>query len=120
MTAVVLVAWAVMVVHNMADLPIALTSRENVLPGLVWLLLLALWAAMRAPRWATQLLLVWGVINVIGAVVTVLPLAVLPFEPAQSVRHYAFHVLYATMQWPFLRQALIEMRRTRIPLGAER
>jgi hypothetical protein len=49
---------------------------------------------------------------VAGGILIVLPLAVLPFEPEQSLRHYSFHVLYALTQVPLLVVALRELRST--------
>ncbi|MGH2602738.1 MAG: hypothetical protein ACRDJ9_25560, partial [Dehalococcoidia bacterium] len=37
-----------------------------------------------------------------GAVLSVLPLPFLPFKPEQSLRHFAFHVLYGVTQIPLL------------------
>ncbi|HSE66064.1 MAG TPA: hypothetical protein VLB12_03705 [Gemmatimonadales bacterium] len=95
-------AWAGMYVHNVADLPqLTLTSPENLIPGLVWLLLLGLWWRMPG-RAATNLLMSWGLLNLVGGFATVLPLPIWPFAPEQSLRHYSFHVLYALTQLPLL------------------
>lgn len=42
-------------------------------------------------------------ISLAGAVITVLPLPVLPFRPEQSLRHYGVHLVYALTQLPVLR-----------------
>jgi len=56
---------------------------------------------MRRP--AAWLLLAWGWLHLVGgAVLSVLPLPILPFRPAQTVYHYAFHVLYGAAQIPLL------------------
>ena len=52
--------------------------------------------------WPTLLLRVWGGISLAGAIITVLPLPVLPFRPEQSIRHYGVHVSYAVTQLPVL------------------
>ena len=104
-------AWFGMYVHNIADLPnLTLSSFENVLPGLVWLLLFGLWWAVPNRSWPAKLLLAWGLLNLVGGFATVLPLPVLPFKPEQSLRHYSFHVLYALAQLPLLRIARHELR----------
>ena len=108
LTAAVLVAWLGMFVHNMADLPISVASRENTLPGIIWLVFLWLWIKDR--RWSAVLVLGWAGLNFLGAILTVLPLPVLPFAPEQSVRHYLFHALYAAMQLPVLYLAQRELR----------
>ena len=103
MAGAVAVAWLGMYVHNVADLPnLTALSPENVIPGLVWVLLLGLWWAMPSRTAPTQFLSAWGLLNLVGGLVTVLPLPLLPFKPEQSVRHYAFHVLYALTQLPLL------------------
>lgn len=108
LTAAVLVAWLGMFVHNMADLPISVVSPENTLPGIIWLAFLWLWIKDR--RWSAVLILGWAGLNLLGAILTVLPLPVLPFAPEQSVRHYLFHALYAAMQLPVLYLAQRELR----------
>ena len=93
-----------MYIHNVADLPnLTLASPENLLPGAVWLLLYGLWWVTPTQSWPTALLLAWGWLNLMGGIATVLPLPVLPFKPDQSLRHYAFHFLYAFTQLPLLR-----------------
>lgn len=115
MGAAVLLAWVGMVVHNLADLPIAFLSPENVLPGLVWLVLLIVWILRSSARWPAILLLTWGSINAAGAVLTVLPLSFLPFAPEQSLHHYAFHGLYLLTQVPALHMALQGLSRAASP-----
>jgi hypothetical protein len=114
MFATVALAWLGMYVHNVADVPnLTLSSPENLLPGLVWLLLFALWWAMPGRSWPLILLLAWGVLNLVGGAATVLPLPVLPFKPEQSLRHYAFHLLYALTQLPLLGIVRHETRQLR-------
>ncbi len=82
-----------MYIHNVADLPnLTLASPENLIPGLVWLLLLGLWWAMPSRTAPLHLLSGWGLLNLAGGFATVLPLAVWPVKPEQSFRHYAVHV----------------------------
>ena len=103
-----------MYVHNVADLPnVTLSSSENVLPGLVSLLLFSLWWAVPSRPWPAILLLAWGTLNLVGGFVTVLPLQVLPFKPEQSLRHYMFHVLYALTQLLLLGLVRHELRQLR-------
>jgi hypothetical protein len=59
------------------------------------------------------LLLGWGSLHMIGgAVLSVLPLAALPFEPEQTVRHYTFHVVYGALQVPLLVVLIRSLRRS--------
>ena len=102
--AAALVAWAGLVVHNVADLPgQTLLSPESAVPGLVSLVLVTLWFLPRTGRISGWLLLGWALLNLIGgAVLSVLPLPVLPFVPEQSLRHYLFHLLYGLCQVPLV------------------
>jgi hypothetical protein len=103
-----------MYVHNVADLPnLTLTSPENLVPGLIWLLLLGVWCAMPGRAAPTYLLVAWGLLNLLGGFATVIPLPIWPFKPEQSLRHYSFHILYALTQLPLLalvRRELTELR----------
>lgn len=96
-------AWAGFFAHNLADLPgQTLASPESLWPTLIWLAAFALWllpASRVSGAWA---LLVWSSVNVVGGVLSVLPLAFLPFEPEQTLRHYAFHGVYALSQAPLI------------------
>jgi len=110
----VALAWLGMYIHNVADLPnLTLSSPENALPGLVWLLLFGLWWAVPGRAWPAILLLAWGILNLVGGAVSVLPLPVLPFKPEQSLRHYMFHVLYALTQLPLIGVVRHDLRRVR-------
>jgi hypothetical protein len=112
MGAAVLLAWLGMYIHNVADLPnLTLTSPENSLPGLAWVVLFLVWWALPGRRWPTGLLLGWGALNLVGGFATVLPLAILPFRPERSLRHYAFHLLYAGTQLLLLWLAWAALRR---------
>ncbi|MCD2441564.1 hypothetical protein LQ757_04665 [Agromyces sp. SYSU K20354] len=92
-----------LVVHNLADLPgSTVFSPETLFPALVYVVLTGLWFLLPARRTAARLLLAWGWISLIGGILSVLPLPFLPFEPAQTVSHYAFHVLYAVTQLPLI------------------
>ena len=103
MAAAVALAWLGMYVHNVMDLPdLTPASPENTGPALVWLALLGLWWAQRDRPWPAALLLGWAGLNLLGALITVLPLPVLPFKPEQSLRHYAFHALYVLAVTPVL------------------
>ncbi|MET0862881.1 MAG: hypothetical protein ABWZ98_00970 [Nakamurella sp.] len=90
-------------VHNVADLPgQTLLSPESLYPILFTVALVAAWFTpiRRIASWA---LLGWAALNLVGGgIVSVLPLPVLPFDPEQSWRHYAFHLLYVVSQLPLL------------------
>jgi hypothetical protein len=98
-----LVAWIGLYLHNVNDLPEqTLFSPETLYPTLFMAGLVALWV-FRPSRATTWALLGWTALNLfLGGVVSVLPLPVLPFEPEQSVKHYAFHAVYTLTQVPLL------------------
>ena len=102
--AAVVASWAGFLVHNVADLPgQTILSPESLYPTLIYVALLALWLVPRARRVATWLLLGWAALHLIGgAVLSVLPLPILPFSPEQSLYHYLFHALYGLTQVPLI------------------
>ncbi|MBP3035877.1 hypothetical protein J2M53_06360 [Arthrobacter sp. zg-ZUI100] len=103
--------WAGLFIHNVADLPgQTLLSPESFLPLLLTAALVALWLTAWRPV-AAWGLLVLGILNLIGAVLTVLPLPALPFDPAQTPFHYGFHVLYGATQLPVVIAAAVWLRR---------
>jgi hypothetical protein len=68
----------------------------------VCLLLVVGWLSLgrRVTAW---LLLGWGWRHAIGGgLLSVLPLPLWPYQPEQSLRHYAVHALYALLQVPLL------------------
>jgi hypothetical protein len=112
--ACVVLAWLGMYVHNRADLPgLTFRSPENVGPAAVWVLCFSLRLAFARHRWAAAPLAAWGLLNLVGGFLSVLPMPFWPYVPEQSLRHYAFHVLYAAAQVPLLVMARAELRRAR-------
>lgn len=102
MVAAAVIAWLGLLVHNVADLPNqTLLSPETLWPSLVTAALLAVYATGPA-HLAGIGLFGWALLNLVGGTLSVLPLAVLPFEPEQTLRHYSFHLLYAATQVPLL------------------
>ena len=113
--ATAVLAWVGLWVHNAADLagqtPL---SPESSGPGLVSVVLIALWFLPRSRRFAGWLLLGWASLNLIGgAILSVLPLPILPFAPEQSLRHYLFHLLYGACQVPLIAVLVVNLRRRR-------
>lgn len=104
-------SWGTMLAHNLYELPLALGDLENSGPLAVAVVIgLAYWrrGGSRAVQWA---LLGWALLNlVIGGIVTVLPLAILPFTPEQSLDHYLAHVVYAVGQLPLTLLAVAALR----------
>lgn len=104
-------SWGTMLAHNLYELPLTIGDLENSGPLVVALALcVAYWrrGGSRAVQWA---LLGWALLNlVIGGIVTVLPLAILPFTPEQSLDHYLAHVFYAVGQIPLTLLAVAALR----------
>lgn len=118
MAAAVLTAWLGFVIHNMTELGArALGRPDTLVPTAVYLLLAVVWLSP-ARRAGTWLLLGWGWLNLVGGgLLSVLPLPFLPYEPEQSVSHYAVHVVYGLAQVPMV-VALTRQVRRRSPVVA--
>jgi hypothetical protein len=96
-------AWLGFFIHNIADLPgQSLLSPETGLPTLVYLALFLSWWRFPSRRVALWLLFGWGVLNLIGGGLSVIPFPFLPFYPEQSWRHYFFHMVYGAAQLPLI------------------
>jgi hypothetical protein len=92
-----------MLAHNLYELPLSPIDLENSGP-IAFAAILGIAYALRPDSKAVAAaVLGWGVLNlVIGGIVSVLPLAILPFVPEQSITHYAAHVVYAVGQIPLV------------------
>lgn len=90
------------VVHNLAEFPPAvLLGPETLVP--VGITALLAWAMVRRPRRGVFLAAaVWAAVVVVVGGTTVLPLPVWPFDPPQTLGHYAAHLVYAAAQLPLL------------------
>jgi thiamine transporter ThiT len=111
MVLALLLSWASMLAHNLFELPLTPLDLENSGPLIVDVLL-ALAFALRPGSHNVMLgILAWGLLNLlVGGVVSVLPLAVLPFVPEQSASHYLVHVVYALGQVPLVVLAFRALR----------
>ena len=101
------VAWLGLWVHELYRVPAALgLTLDGSLPLLAIAVVLLVWwlraANKRAPSYA---LLVFGLINAVGGLLSVLPLPFLPFVPEQVAEHYLVHALYAICQMPLIMMA---------------
>ena len=113
------ISWLGLCLHNVADLPEQYPwSPETSFPTLALIVFLGV-RLVSAPV-GSWLLLGWAALNLIGGgVLSVLPLAFLPYDPEQSVRHYAFHAVYALSQVPLLALAWRDVRHYRITRSAQ-
>jgi len=92
-----------MLAHNLYELPLSPFDLENAGPMAVAAILGVAYAVRPRSKAVAAAALGWGVLNlVIGGIVSVLPLAILPFVPEQSLTHYGAHVVYALGQIPLL------------------
>ena len=108
-----------MLAHNLYELPLSPIALENSGPTFVAALLGVAYAAQPGSRAIAAAALGWGVLNfTIGAVVTILPLPILPFSPEQSFTHYGAHLVYGVGQVPLLLLAYRALRRD--PAAASR
>ena len=112
-----LLSWLGLFIHNIADLPGQTPlSPESFYPGLLSAALLALWLVRATRVVATWALLVWAVVSLVGGgILSVLPIGFFPFVPEQSLRHYAFHAVYALTQVPLIWICIARLRR--VPLS---
>jgi len=102
-----------MLAHNLYELPLSPLDVQNAGPIGFAALLGVAYALRPSSTIVAGAALGWGVLNlVIGGIVTVLPLAILPFEPEQSVTHYAAHIVYAGGQVPLVVLASRALRAT--------
>ena len=98
------IAAAGMVAHNVLEFgPAFLLRPETVIPLAIFGLLALLGWARPANSVIHVLLLGWAVLNLVGGgILSVLPLGLFPFQPEQSLGHYAIHVIYAVAQLPLV------------------
>ena len=107
---------ASMLAHNLYELPLSPIDLENSGPVAFAAILGVAYALWPDSRFVAAAALGWGVLNlVIGAIVTALPLPILPFAPEQSPSHYASHLVYALGQMPLLVVSSRALRRTTAP-----
>jgi hypothetical protein len=97
LAAVVAVSWLGLLVHNTVES----VDGSTVAIGLFSVaLFLGWWRIPSRRRVFGRLLLALGLVQLAGAIITVLPFGFLPFVPSQTVDHYLVHVLYGACQLP--------------------
>jgi hypothetical protein len=99
-------SWLGEFAHKIVELPqLSIWSPGNSAPSLISLALFVWWWRSRAAPSATVTMLVWSSVQLVGGAISVLPIAGLPFQPAQTPQHYLMHVVYAGAQLPLRRRA---------------
>ena len=93
-----------MLAHNVLELgPAFLVDPQTLIPLGIFAILAILAGRETAGRGAWTALFAWGLLNLVGGgVVSVLPIALLPYQPDQSLGHYGVHVLYALAEVPLV------------------
>lgn len=116
LVAFTLLAWLGLYLHNDVDLPtLTILSPENSLPALVSGVLVCAWRVTPWKRAVATILLAWSILHLVGGgILSVLPLPIWPYEPAQTMTHYAMHLLYGAAQLPLI-WLLADMVRARVP-----
>jgi hypothetical protein len=93
-----------MLVHDVVEFgPGFLVDPQTLIPLGIFAILAIAAARETAGRGAWTALFAWGVLNLVaGGIVSVLPLALLPFQPDQSLAHYGVHVVYTLAEVPLV------------------
>jgi hypothetical protein len=106
-----------MAIHNALELGAA--SLLDLASGFIPMLviegaLLLIWMQGGSPRRAASYaLLALALLNLLGgAILSVLPFNFLPFDPEQSLAHYASHIVYGLLQFPLIVVSLQHIRRS--------
>ena len=95
---ILLLAWSGYLIHDLVEF--GAPSTQSSLPNLIVAALLFLaWQQFRQRRTAVAYVMIaWGIWNIFGAVVSVIPFSFLPFYPEQSLVHYGVHLLLVLVQ----------------------
>jgi hypothetical protein len=96
------IAAAGMVAHNVFEFgPAFLLDPQTLIPLAIFGLFALLAWARPANAVVHVALLAWALLNLVGGgILSVLPLGLFPFQPEQSLGHYATHVIYGVAQLP--------------------
>lgn len=101
-----------LIVHNLAEFPLSILLSGVTLVPLGVTVLLAAWLLRSPSRVAFLVTAGWTLLVLVVGGGGVLPLAIWPFTPEQSLSHYGAHVVYALGQLPFLWVAIDGLRDT--------
>jgi hypothetical protein len=96
------IAAAGMMAHNVFEFgPAFLLNPQTLIPLVIFGLFALLAWARPANAVVHVALLAWALLNLVGGgILSVLPLGLFPFQPEQSLGHYATHVIYGVAQLP--------------------
>jgi hypothetical protein len=107
MTASVALSLLGLVIHNVREFGLGalLVPELGVLPMIVLaaVIFIVWWRVPGGQTPGAILLVGFGLLNLLGgAIISVLPLSILPFEPEQTLVHYVSHILYGVSQLPLI------------------
>ncbi|HEY3060341.1 MAG TPA: hypothetical protein VGL99_15380 [Chloroflexota bacterium] len=90
------IGWAGLWCHEWFRVPAVFgLTNDGSLPFLVVVAVLIAWRHR-----PIGLAIGFGIVHLVGAIATVLPLPLLPFSPEQTLTHYLAHAIYAMAQVP--------------------
>jgi hypothetical protein len=114
-TTATMLSWLGEVIHNAYELPaLTVLSPEASIPGAISAVLLAAYLFSPYARVALWSLLLVGLLNLIGGgILSVLPLGIFPFAPAQNLQHYLTHVFYSAAELPLVLITTRQLKRHR-------
>lgn len=89
--------------HNAVDFPGMPLYAPEMLATIVPPFVLVVWWWWRPGRWLLITTAIWVLLSLfVGGLLSVLPLSVWPFQPAQTAPHYQAHLIYTVTQVPLL------------------
>lgn len=91
-----------LIIHNLAEFPATILVAPETLVPVAITAALGWWLLRSPDRTMYRVAGAWALVMLVVGGLSVLPLAVLPFEPEQSVGHYIAHLVYAAGQVPLL------------------
>lgn len=104
--------------HNAVDFPGMTLCAPEMLATIVPPLVLAVWWWFRPGGWLLITTAAWVLLSLfVGGLLSVLPLPVWPFLPAQTAPHYQAHLFYTVTQVPLL-AILVWMSGRSAPAGS--
>ena len=103
-------AWLGILFHDLREFGQPLIE-SSIAMGVITVLLFFLWHRRPELRCGIALLmLAYAIINLIGALTSILPLGVWLFDPEQSFEHYLSHAIWAIAELPLMWEMISYVR----------
>jgi hypothetical protein len=95
-------AWLGILFHDLQEF--GRPAIENsIVMGVIAILLFWLWRRLPERRGAIAIVLLgYAIISLVGAVTSVFPLSIWPFDPEQSLEHYLSHTIWTISALPLV------------------